>query len=237
MTVVDAVRDDYMLWLRGIRLKTMDPEKRDKEWLAKFENKSAAESLFGSKATFLNLARIGGPRAGAVVAEALRSKSGRAGAADACQAMSFGKAACDELAKLVHDESDRVSQAALRALGIWGNWHYPEAIERLCKVALGTKDDGEKGPSLAERMLALDGLGRAAKLAVLGNFEDKEMWWTFVRLLEDEEVRVRAAAFAAIQKASKDGFGYQPGAAADARKAAAARWQAWGAQKCGPLEK
>jgi predicted esterase len=238
-TVVDAVRDDYVLWLRAIRHKTLDPEKRDKEWLAKFENASTAESLLGSKGTFLNLCRIGGPAAGEAIAMGLRSKNGsaRGNAAEACLSMSFGKAACAELVKLVGDDSDRVSQAALRALGAYAAWHYPEAIEALCAVAAGAKDESNKGPTLGERLLALDGLAKAAKLAALGNFEDKKMWWTFVQLLEDDEVRVRAAAFAAIQKAAKDGHGYVPGAAADARKAAAARWAAWCTQKCGPPEK
>jgi hypothetical protein len=237
LSVVNDVRDDYMLWLRGIRHKTMDPEKRDKEWLAKFENKGSAESLFGSKATFLNLARIGGAQAGSIVAEGLRSKAGRGNAADACSAASFGKPAADELARLVFDESDRVSQAAIRALGVYANWHYPEAIDALSKVALGQKDSSEKGPSVGERLLALDGLARAARLAVLGNFEDKRMWWTFVQLLEDDEVKIRAAAFAALQKASKDGFGYQPGATADQRRPAVARAQAWCTQKCGAPER
>jgi len=237
MTVVDAVRDDYILWLRAIRLKTMDPEKRDKEWLAKFENPSTADSMLGSKATYLNLCRIAGPKAGTAVAMGLQSKNGRAGAADLAGAMSFGKPVCDELAKLVADESDRVAQASVRALGAYAAWHYPEAIDALCKAARATKENGEKGPSLGERMLALDGLSKAARLAVLGNFEDKKMWWTFVQLLEDDEVRVRAAAFAAVQKAVKDGHGYVPGATADARKGAVAKWVTWCTQKCGPPER
>ncbi len=236
MTVVNDVRDDYMLWLRGIRHKTMDPEKKDKEWLAKFENKGTAESMLGSKGTYATLARIAGAQAGAIVAQGLQSKSGKGPAADACSAMSFGRPASDELAKLAFDESDRVSQSAIRALGVYANWHYPEAIDALARVALGQKDASEKGPSLGERMLALDGLARAAKLAVLGNFEDKKMWWAFVGLLEDDEVKLRAAAFAALQKASKDAFGYQPGAIADQRKPAVAKWQGWCTQKCGPAE-
>lgn len=231
MTVVDAVRDDVILWLRALRHKEMEPEKRDKEWLAKFENKSTAESMVGSKATFLNLERIGGLQAGAGILAGLQSKSAgaRAAAAESCERMSFGKAVCDELGKLVDDESDRVVMAALRALGSCATWHYPEAIDALARAASATKS--------GVRLLAVDGLARASRLAALGNFEDKKLWWTLVQLLEDEDGRVRAASFAALQKAVKDGFGYNPAATAEARKAAIARWTGWVTQKCGPAEK
>jgi hypothetical protein len=239
MSVVDACRDDYLLWLYGLRHKEVEPEKRDKEWLAKFENKGTAESMLGSKATYLNLERIGSGLGSPMILAGLQSKSAtaRANAADSCTRISYGKAVCEELAKLVRDESDRVQQAALQALGVYANWHYPEAIDALCAVASGQKDDSNKGPSVGERLLAIDGLARAAKLAVLGNFEDKKMWWTLVRLLDDEEVKVRAAAFAVLQKAVRDGNGYVPGAVPDARKAAVAKWQAWATQKCGAEEK
>ena len=239
MTVVDACRDDYLLWLYGLRHKEVEPEKKDKEWLAKFENKGTAESMLGSRATYLGLERIGSAHAAPAILAGLQAKSAGAkgAAADSCTRISYGKAVCDELAKLVRDESDRVQQAALQALGVYATWHYPEAIDALCAVASGAKDESSKGPTLGERLLAIDGLARASKLAVLGNFEDKKMWWTFVRLLVDDEVKVRAAAFAALQKAVKDGNGYVPGAIPDARKAAVAKWQAWAQQKCGAEEK
>ncbi len=239
MTVVDAVRDDYMLWLCGLRHKTLEPAAKDKELLAKFEDKSRAEGLLGSKATYMVLSRIGGPQAGAAIAIALQSKNAglRGSAAETCEKISFGKAVCDELAKAAEDDSDRVSQAALRALGSYANWHYPEAIDALVRIALGTKAEGGKGPKLGGRLMAVEGLARAAKLASLGNFEDKRLWWTLVQLLDDEEVRLRAPAFAALQKVVKDGFGYQPGAVPDARKAAVAKWTGWATQKCGPAEK
>jgi hypothetical protein len=236
MTLVDACRDDYLLWLRALKHKEIEPEKRDKEWLAKFENPSTAESLVGSKGNFLNLERIGGLQASAGILAGLKSKNAnaRANAAESCTRTSFGKAVCEELAKLVHDESDRVAQNAIRALGSYATWHYPEAIEALCKAALGEKPEGsEKGPSVGERLLAVEGLSQASRLASYGNFEDKSLWRTLVKLLEDDEVKLRASAFAALQRCVKDGHGYQPGAVADARKGALAKWQAWVQQKCG----
>ncbi|HYF00806.1 MAG TPA: hypothetical protein VEJ18_17930, partial [Planctomycetota bacterium] len=73
-TVVDACRDDYLLWLDGIRHKTIPPPQKDLDFLARFET-SSADSLLGSKATYLQLARIGGPQAGAAILKGLESKS------------------------------------------------------------------------------------------------------------------------------------------------------------------
>ena len=85
-------------------------------------------------------------------------------------------------------------------------------------------------------MLAVEGLAKSAKLAALGNFEDKKVWWTLVQALDDEDVKVRSTAFAALQAVQKDGFGYAPGAVPDARKAAVGKWTAWAQGKCGPRE-
>ncbi len=229
LSAVNEVRDDYMTWLHAIRQKTQEPPAKDKDWLAKFEKPSSAESLLGNKLTYLNLQRIGGPPAAAAVLAGLQSKNGgvRAAAAESGEKASWGKAAALELAKLTKDENDRVAQAALRTLGTWAVWHYPEAIDALCDAVAA------KGP-LGLRLLAIDGLSRASKLAALGNFEDKRLWWTLVGALEDDEVKVRAAAFTALQRGVKDGYGYQPGAIPTARKDAVAKWQAWAAQKCGP---
>ena len=231
-TVVDACRDDYLLWLDAIRHKTIPPPQKDLDFLARFET-SSADSLLGSKATYVHLARIGGPQAGAAILKGFASKSAgvRAAAAEACLTNSFGTTVCLGLVKLAEDESDRVRLTALRALGAYANWHYPQAIEALCAVA-APPADGPK-PSAGTRLAAVEGLARVAKLARLGNFEDRRLWWTLVRLLDDEDVRVRAAAFAALQPAVKDGFGYVPGRVPDQRKEAVAKWTAWVTQKCG----
>jgi hypothetical protein len=232
--LVDACRDDYLQWLLALRHKNIEPPQKDLDFLAKFEN---GESLLANKGAYLNLQRIGGPQAGAVILKALQSKSAgiRANGAEACLTTSFGKAVAEELAKLVEDENDRVQQTALRALGVYANWHYPEAIDALCHAA-APSPDGKKGSALT-RMLAVEGLAKAGKLAAFGNFEDKKLWWTLVGALDDEDVKTRSTALAALQGVQKDGFGYQPGAVPDARKAAVAKWASWVQGKCGPPEK
>src|ERR1043166_7418205 len=194
MTVVNEVRDDYIRWLRALRHKEVEPEKKDKEFLAKFEK--SPESHLSSKQTYLVLQRIGGLQAGAVILQGLESKTAgtRAASAEACETASFGKAVCEALAKGASDEGDRVQQNAIRALGSYSVWHYPEAIEALCQIA-STKGDSKSGPTLADRLLAVDGLARTVKLAMLGNFEDKKAWETLINLLDDDEIRLWNAAF------------------------------------------
>ncbi|HEY6071877.1 MAG TPA: hypothetical protein VIV15_00440, partial [Anaerolineales bacterium] len=182
------------------------------------------------------LQRIGSVPAGAAILMGLQAKSAgvRGTAAEACEHSSFGKAVADELAKLAHDDNDKVAATAIHALGTYAVWHYPEAFDALCGVVAGEKGDSTKGPSAGERLLAVDGLVRALKIAAYGNFEDKKAWWTLVKALDDDDVKVRSAAFGALQRANKDAFGYQPGAIPAQRKDAVAKWTAWATTKCGP---
>jgi hypothetical protein len=233
MSIVNDCRDDYVTWLRGLRHKTMELPPKDKEFMGRFEK--SADSLLGNKATYLNLQRIGSVPAQAAIVLGLQSKNAgiRATAAESCMHASYGKASADELARLAHDENDRVAGQSLVSLGVYANWHYPEAFDALCGVVAGEKGESSKGPSAGERLLAMDGLAKAMRLAAHGNFEDKKVWWTLVHGLDDDDVKIRAAAFAALQRANKDAFGYVPGAVPTARKDAVAKWTSWLTTKCG----
>lgn len=233
MSIVNDCRDDYVTWLRALRHKTMELPPKDKEFMGRFEK--SADSLLGSKATYLMLQRIGSTPAQSAIVLGLQSKNPgiRATAAESCMHASYGKAAAEELAKLSRDENDRVAATSLTALGVYANWHYPEALDALCSVVAGEKGDSAKGPSAGERLIAVDGLAKAMRLAAHGNFEDKKAWWTLVRALDDDDVKIRAAAFAALQRANKDAFGYVPGAVPAQRKDAVAKWTSWVTTKCG----
>jgi hypothetical protein len=58
--------------------------------------------------------------------------------------------------------------------------------------------------------------------------------WTLVRLLDDEDPRVRAAAFAALKPNVSDTFAYNPDLTTPERKAALEQWLRWCREKCGP---
>jgi predicted esterase len=236
LSVVNACRDDYVTWLRGLRHKTMELPPKDKEQMKVFETPARAEGVLGSKGTYLNLQRIGGVTAGAAILMGLQSKGAgvKIAAAESCMHASYGKPVAEELAKLAHDENDRVAAQSIVSLGVYANWHYPEAIDGLLSVLSGDKGESSKGPSSGERLLAVEGLAKAMHLAAYGNFEDKKVWWALVRALDDDDVKIRAAAFAALQSANKDAFGYVPGAVPAQRKDAVAKWTAWVTSKCGP---
>jgi len=237
MSTVNDCRDDYVSWLRAIRHKTMELPAKDKEFMGRFEK--SGDSLLGNKLTYLNLQRIGSVPAQAAIVMGLQSKNAgvRATAAESCMHASYGKASAEELARLAHDENDRVAAQSLLSLGVYANWHYPEALDALCGMVAGEKGDSTKGPSAGERLLAMEGLAKAMRLAAHGNFEDKKVWWTLVRALDDDDVKIRATAFAALQRANKDAFGYVPGAVPAGRKDAVAKWSSWVTTKCGAEQK
>ena len=57
-----------------------------------------------------------------------------------------------------------------------------------------------------------------------GNFEDKNVVWALVLLLDDDELKVREAAFAAL-KDVKETYDYKPDLPTAERKAAVAKWK------------
>ena len=82
-------------------------------------------------------------------------------------------------------------------------------------------------------MLAIKGLARAARLMFLGWYEDKDVVWTLVFLLDDKETSVRKTAFAALEKGAKETFGYRPDLPRKERRAAATKWAAWCEKQAG----
>ena len=110
----------------------------------------------------------------------------------------YGREVVLGMIKLLKDKSEEVKAAAYKGLAAASILRYPEAQETLVRAAR------TKNTPLAERLLAIEGLGKAVKLQFLGNFEDKLAIWTLVLLLDDEEQKVREAAFAQMDKLVKD---------------------------------
>src|SRR4029079_13867900 len=131
--------------------------------------------------------------------------------------------------KLLKDKSEDVQAAAYKGLAVAANWRYMEAQEILegpAKKQSGPVDD---------RVAAIHALGKVVKLDLLGNFEDKNVIWTLVTLLDDDELKVREEAFATLKDGTKDTFGSTPDAAPAQRKTSVASWKSWCDQKAGPL--
>ena len=231
--LVNAIRDDYVTWIRTLKHKQIAPSSKEQKWLESFGT-SKAESLLRRKATYLQLANLGGPLADAAMVKGLQAKSAgtRATAALACGMARFGPKVMDALAALVDDEESRVRFAAIQALGWNAQWNDDPSQAALCRVA--SAEPEKKGSRSRERVLAVGALGKSIKHSVIGNFEDKDVFWTLVRLLGHEDGRLRATAFAALAPAVKDTFGYHPKLSGKGLDAAVAKWTAWCEKKCGP---
>lgn len=232
--LVHAVQDDVVRWLDAARHKEIAPDEKDAGWLKEFAG-SRADSLLRRRATWDGLVRIGGPAAAPAVLAGLKARGSgvRAAAARACARARFGPEVTEALAALLLDETASVRQAALQALSIHANWQDPAAVAGL--IAYATTPPKVKGTRVAERALAVQGLGDSVTLAMAGNYADSAgVFHALVGLLSSEEAPLRAAAFEALKDADKAGFGYNPRLPADRQPDAISRWQAWCAKKCGP---
>ena len=233
--VTYAVRDDFMRWIHALRHKEIAPTAKEQKWLAQFQT-SKAESLLRRKSTYVRLALLGGPVAADALVKGLQAGSDgtRVSAAAASGLGRFGPKVTKALAALVGDEASRVRLTAIKALGYYAAWNDDTAQAALCKVASTVPE--KKGSNSRERALAIEGLAKSVELALPGNFDDKQVFWTLVTLLDDADGRIRAAAFQALAKAVPDGFGYHPKLTDKGRPGPLARWKNWCTQKCGPLE-
>jgi hypothetical protein len=218
--VVDAVRDDWALWIHSLRHKSMPLPDSDHK---------ALEAL---PVTMEEATRIGGPAAAAAVVVALghADDKTRAAAARTAGSTRFGHAVVKALVGALDDPVESVRKEAAASVSRLAGWRVLEAQQALQKRAR------DKDLPPAARARACRALGEALRLAFHGNFEDKAAFWTLVLALDDPEGVVRAAALEALKPAAADGLGFDPEGPADARSAAAAKWRDWCRERCGAAE-
>jgi hypothetical protein len=230
--LVDAVRDDWFSWMHALRHKEIAPTKDERQALSQMAGRLKTEKLESIQAFLAEASRIGGAPGGKAVDGALESADPdvRAAAASTVARTLYGKETVQVLLRLLHDKADSARQAAIKAAGVAANFRYAEAEDALLREARS------KNTPVGERVLAIEGLARTIKLMLPGNYEDKHLVWMMVLLLDDDELAIREAAFLAFEKQVKDTFDYKPDLPTAERKAAMAKWKAWCAQKCGPLE-
>jgi hypothetical protein len=226
----DAVRDDWLLWMHAMRHKKIAPTAEEQKTLAAVREKLRSGTPADVEPFLKEVERIGGEPGGAVVIEALASKDAavRAAAARTADRTLYGPAVTARLIELLRDASDEVRAAAIRGLGCAANWRSAEAQAALTRMAQA--GDG----TLEDRLRAIEAVGVASRLPLLGNCEDGSLIWTLVRLLDDDNARVRSAAFAALKPNVVNTFAYNPNSPASGRKAAVEQWHRWCQDKCGP---
>jgi len=221
------VIDDNIRFIHALRHKEIAPAKDERAELSSMAPKIRCEALEAARPILGELERIGGPAAEKALKNALENPDPdvRKAAIAAAQKTLFGREIVQELVKLLKDKSEEIKDEAYLSLAVAANWRFPEAQEALEQVAR------KKSGTQKERVQAIEALGKALKLDLLGNFEDKGVLWTIVLLLDDDDPKVRAAAFAQVEKGVKDTFGYSPELPAPERKVAVGKWKSWCEQK------
>jgi predicted esterase len=226
------VIDDNLRFIHALRHKEIALTKEERTRMTGLAAKAKTEKADSIAPILAEASRFGGAPGGHVAAVALESADPevRKAAAATAEITLYGREVVTALLKLLREKTDDLKPSAYKSLAVAANWRYAEAQEALILTA------HKKTAPVAERVEAVEALGKAVKLQFLGNFEDKAMFWTLVGLLDDDEAKLREAAFAQVEKNVKDTYGYKPDLAVADRKASVAKWKSWCAEKCGPPE-
>jgi hypothetical protein len=225
------VADDNLRFLHALRHKEIPITKEERAAVATMAGKAKNGKAEEMIPILLEATRLGGLPGGKVVGNAFDNSDPevKKAAAGTTETALYGREMVLELVKLAKDKSDDVKAAAYKGLAVAANWRYGESQDVLARVAK------TKGSGVEERVRAIEALGKAVKLQLLGNLEDKAVIWTLVLLLDDDDLKVREAAFAQLEKGVKDTFEYKPDLPTSERKKSMAKWKSWCEQQAGPL--
>ena len=223
------VAADNFRFIHALRNKEIELSKDERRTLASSQKQLKKESADTALPQIAEIARLGGPAGAPAIRSALRNPdvAVRKAAIRAAGRVLFDRNVALELIRLTRDKSNEIRSAAFKGLSALANWRLPEAQAFLVQAAR------KRSLKVEDRVLAVKGLARAAKLMFLGWYEDKDVIWTLVLLLDDKQESVREAAFAALKKGAKETFGYSPDLAPKQRRAAAAKWVAWCEKQAG----
>lgn len=226
------VADDVLRFMHSLRHKEIQLSAAERKDLTALVTKVKNEKGDAAAPFIKEAQRLGGAPGAKVINAAFDASDVdvKKTAAATTESTLYGREIVLELIKLLKDKSEDVKSAAFAGLATAANWRYEEAQQQLARLARS------KTAAVDDRLAAIAGLGKAVKLQFLGRFEDKIVLWTLVLCLEDDEEKVRSAAFAQLEKNVKDAFEYKPELSAAERKAAVVKWKAFATTKAGPLE-
>jgi hypothetical protein len=225
------VTDDNFRFIHSLRHKEIPLTKEERADVSAFAGKIKNDKADAVAPMIDEARRLGGAPGAKLVANAFdhSDPAVRAAAAATTEGVLYGRDVVMELVKLTKDKSDEVKAAAWKGLATAASWRFPEAQDFLSQAAR------RKTAPDADRVAAVQGLGKAVKLMLLGWYEDKSVLWTLVLLLDDENAAVREAAFAQLEKGVKNTHEYKPDLGTTERKASVAKWKSWCEQVAGPL--
>lgn len=211
--------DETILWATRLRHKTMALSKEETELLkpiAKTAKKDGAD-----QAACDTIALVGGFQAGSVVKDLLDHKDAavRVRAAQICDRALMGDDITAVLAKKAKDPDAEVRKAVFASLGTAATHRFMIAQDTLCFVL------GQKKWDLGEKLLAVQGLTTATRFHIRGFYQDPPLQTALVKALDDDELDVRKAAFAALKPIQDSG--YDPEVERSKRKQSMAKWEEW----------
>ncbi len=200
----------------------LDPEQE--KFIAPGREAKKAEILWRSPQSAAELLYIGGHWAEAIALKAIAGKDNGAklNVARAAAAGLFGIEVVQAMGRNLADKSPVLRKASIAALAPAATWNWPEARAFLAEFALSSKN------AVDERLAVVEAFAAAAALIGLAEkYDDNVIVPTLVKLLEDAQPPVRAAALAALKPLR--------GATGDEtdRAKALAGWQAWANERCG----
>ncbi len=225
----EPTMDDAVHWMQALRNRRSPLDAEEQTFIDLFADAEKSKHLFNQAGAWQRLIRIGGPQAGAVVAQALVAdkESVRENAALACNYAMFDAAVTRNLALLLDDKSTKLRESAMASLSMQAAWGDAVSQEALCRYARDAKRKA------MERRAAVASLGTVCRIDLMGTFLDKAAIWTMVDLLDDEDAGVRQQAFAGLQVAEGVGFDYRSDGSKAKRKASCDSWAEWCKRTCG----
>ncbi|TVR46537.1 MAG: hypothetical protein EA402_02470 [Planctomycetota bacterium] len=183
-------RRDLITWALGQRLRSQPPSAEELEFLQRM-----AEARGRPQATeMVEVARIGGPEAGALIQHWLQSRDRglQLAAARLSQETLFDGKPIAELAAVAAGGHAETGQAAAIALGRLAAWRFADARAALLNLAAL--------PDRQARAMAAMGLKQAVAFTIYGQHEDQSLFAALVAMLRDPEVVVRRLAWDALSQ-------------------------------------
>lgn len=179
-----ASNDDAIAWATRLRNRAAAPSRAERAQLAR--------PVLNRDGYYANIADVGGPEAGAVIAKLLDSPSPsvRLAAARTCAEGNFGEAAMEVLAKRMTDSSPGVRREALRSLAVNANWRSAAAQRALAALAQGVIAPIDE----QDRVTAADGLVYAARFQINGFRQDPQLFRALVALSDGDNDELRTIA-------------------------------------------
>ena len=217
--------DESIQWAIRQRHKTIPLSAAETELLKPIARNAKKIGVDDAGADALSL--VGGFQAASIVKELLEHKDAavRVRAARVCDRALMGDAITAALAKKVKDKEAEVRAAAFTSLNTGVNLRYQSAQDTACFVLDQKKWD------LAEKLLVVQGLTTAIRFQIKAFYQDPPLLVALVKALDDDELEVRKAAFAALKPIQESE--YDATMEKSKRRQAIGKWEEWLAKLLG----